>query len=190
MPIWINTQLNSHVLQEAQPCPEVQLEVGPGGPEPPGIWQISKPYSKPGGRLCPSHYCQPPRIQKAIYTSDACPAQNVIKKTRVQQNLDFEQQPRGRRLRNCTNFTRFLSIACKCASPDIGYHSRNRTSKNFEFDEDFYSFFLQELNGIVGNCYICLLNRSIKSRYCEKPTKSKYFFQILRASIQYLLFIC
>ena len=36
--------------------------------------------------------------------------------------------------------------------------------------------FLQELNGIVGNCYICLLNRSIKSRYYEKPTKSKYFF--------------
>ena len=32
-------------------------------------WQISKPYSKQGGRLCPSHYCQPPRIQKAIYTS-------------------------------------------------------------------------------------------------------------------------
>ena len=41
----------------------------PGGPEPPGIWQISEPYSNQGGRLCPSHYCQPPRIQKAIYTS-------------------------------------------------------------------------------------------------------------------------
>ena len=25
-----------------------------------------------GGRLCPSHYCQPPRIQKAIYTSGLC----------------------------------------------------------------------------------------------------------------------
>ena len=25
---------------------------------------------KPGGRLCPSHYCQPPGIQKATYTSE------------------------------------------------------------------------------------------------------------------------
>ena len=34
--------------------------------------QISKPYSNQGGILCPSHYCQPPpRIQKAIHTSEA-----------------------------------------------------------------------------------------------------------------------
>ena len=32
-------------------------------------------------------------------------------------------------------------------------------------------FFLQEMNGIVGNCYTCLHNRPIQSRYCEKPTK-------------------
>ena len=28
-------------------------------------------------------------------------------------------------------------------------------------------FFLQELNGIVGNCYICLLNRSLQIRETE-----------------------
>ena len=33
------------------------------------IWQISKLYSNQEGRLCPSYYCQPPRIQKAIYIS-------------------------------------------------------------------------------------------------------------------------
>ena len=45
---------------------------GPGGPEPrpPGIWQISKPYSnRGGGQIMPlTLYCQPPRIQKVIYT--------------------------------------------------------------------------------------------------------------------------
>ena len=42
---------------------------GRGGQSFPGNWKISKPYSHQGGRLCPSHYCQPPWIQKAIYTS-------------------------------------------------------------------------------------------------------------------------
>ena len=28
------------------------------------------PIQTRGGGLCPSHYCQPPRIQKAIYMSD------------------------------------------------------------------------------------------------------------------------
>ena len=28
------------------------------------------PFQTRGGRLCPSHYCQPPRIQKAIYISE------------------------------------------------------------------------------------------------------------------------
>ena len=28
------------------------------------------PIQTRGGRLCPSHYCQPPWIQKAIYTSE------------------------------------------------------------------------------------------------------------------------
>ena len=28
------------------------------------------PIQTRGGRLCPSHYCQPPRIQKAIYISE------------------------------------------------------------------------------------------------------------------------
>ena len=42
--------------------------VAEGCQSPPGIRQISKPYSNQGGR-CPSHNCQPPRIQKTIYTS-------------------------------------------------------------------------------------------------------------------------
>ena len=30
---------------------------------------LISPYSNQGGRLCPSQYCQPPRIQKAVYNS-------------------------------------------------------------------------------------------------------------------------
>ena len=32
------------------------------GAPPPGIWQISKPYSNQGDRLCPPQYYEPPRI--------------------------------------------------------------------------------------------------------------------------------
>ena len=42
---------------------------GGRGARAPRIWQIYKPYSNQEGRLCPSHYCQPPRIQKSSYTS-------------------------------------------------------------------------------------------------------------------------
>ena len=53
---------------------EVLLEGGGlRGLEPsPGIWQISKPIKIRGGRLCPSHYCQPPWIPNSIYISDLC----------------------------------------------------------------------------------------------------------------------
>ena len=44
---------------------------GGGGQSPPlkKIGRSVKPIQTRGGRLCPSHYCQPSRIQKAIYTS-------------------------------------------------------------------------------------------------------------------------
>ena len=42
---------------------------GQGGPELPRKLEDQQTLFTPGGRLCPSHYCQPPWIQKAIYTS-------------------------------------------------------------------------------------------------------------------------
>ena len=36
---------------------------------PPEFGRSVNPIQTRGDRLCPSHYCQPPRIQKAIYTS-------------------------------------------------------------------------------------------------------------------------
>ena len=40
-----------------------------GARAPPGFGRSVNPIQTRGGRLCPSHYCQPPRIKKAIYTS-------------------------------------------------------------------------------------------------------------------------
>ena len=45
---------------------------GAGGAEaPPEFGRSVNAIQTRGGRLCPSHYCQPPRIQKAIYISAA-----------------------------------------------------------------------------------------------------------------------
>ena len=40
-----------------------------GARAPPEFGRSVNPIQTRGGRLCPSHYCQPPRIQKAIYIS-------------------------------------------------------------------------------------------------------------------------
>ena len=40
-----------------------------GARAPPEFGRSVNPIQTRGGRLCPPHYCQPPRIQKAIYTS-------------------------------------------------------------------------------------------------------------------------
>jgi hypothetical protein len=42
---------------------------GGGGRAPPDLGRSVKPIQTRRGKLCPSHYCQPPQIQKAIYTS-------------------------------------------------------------------------------------------------------------------------
>ena len=39
-----------------------------GARAPPEFGRSVNPIQTRGGRLCPSHYCQPPRIQKAIYS--------------------------------------------------------------------------------------------------------------------------
>ena len=46
--------------------------VARGGPElpPPVIWQICKPYSNQGADYAPHTTSNPPRIQKATYTSE------------------------------------------------------------------------------------------------------------------------
>ena len=42
-----------------------------GAEAPPEFGRSVNPIQTRGGRLCPSHYCQPsPRIQKAKYTSE------------------------------------------------------------------------------------------------------------------------
>ena len=40
-----------------------------GARAPPEFGRSVNPIQTRGGRLCPPHYCQPPRIQKAIYIS-------------------------------------------------------------------------------------------------------------------------
>ena len=40
-----------------------------GAGAPPEFGRSVNPIQIRGGRFCPSHYCQPPWIQKAIYTS-------------------------------------------------------------------------------------------------------------------------
>ena len=43
---------------------------GPGGQSPPEFGRSVNPIrTRGGGRFCPSNYCQPPWIHKAIYTS-------------------------------------------------------------------------------------------------------------------------
>ena len=39
-------------------------------PSPPEFGRSVNPIQTRVGMFCPSHYCQPPRFQKAIYTSD------------------------------------------------------------------------------------------------------------------------
>ena len=43
--------------------------VAEGARAPPKFGRSVNPIQTRGGRLCPSHHCQPPRIQKAIYIS-------------------------------------------------------------------------------------------------------------------------
>ena len=43
---------------------------GAEGARAPEFGRSVNPIQIRGGRLCPSHYCQPPRIQKAIYISE------------------------------------------------------------------------------------------------------------------------
>jgi len=58
--------------------PTLTRGVARGGAEgaraPPEFGRSVNPIQTRGGRLCPSHYFQPPRIQKAIYISDQCHA--------------------------------------------------------------------------------------------------------------------
>merc|ERR1711997_1214489 len=49
-----------------------------GARAPPEFGRSVNPIQTRGGRLCPSHYCQPPRIQKAIYISELPILQQTI----------------------------------------------------------------------------------------------------------------
>ena len=65
---------------------------GPGGQSPlsPKFSRSVNPIqTRAGGRLYPSHYCQPPRIQKAIYTS-VHGATNTISQKFSQASLNFQ----------------------------------------------------------------------------------------------------
>ena len=42
-----------------------------GARAPPEFGRSVNPIQTRGGRLCPSQYCQPPQIQKAIYISES-----------------------------------------------------------------------------------------------------------------------
>ena len=89
---------------------------GRGEPEPPPplIWQISEPCSNHGCRLCPSHYCQPPRFIKLstpqAVTSKHQPQRLLLRFTTAHPTPIYSIEAIAARLRGCC-----LQIAEWCA---------------------------------------------------------------------------